>query len=109
VVVSEAGGEGFVEGAIYGQQFSVAIRASAIDDSEDYEECIVLFITIEPYIDVAGVPYDASDECVARYGALPGVAMMGQEHSALFTGHHVSTSQVLETISKVVAVVIKLL
>ncbi len=72
-VVDEVGGEGFVEGAAWGQPFVFEVRASGIADEQgELVDCVVILIQWQPYLDVAGVPYDAPLACVDEYGALPG-------------------------------------
>jgi hypothetical protein len=71
--VHEVGGEGFVEGAAWGTPFEFAVQASGIADADgELVDCVVVFIKWEPYLDVAGVPYDAPPACIDEYGALPG-------------------------------------
>jgi len=70
--VHEVGGEGFVEGAAWGQPFVFEVRASGIEQDGELVDCVVVILQWVPYLDVAGVPYDAPQACVDEYGALPG-------------------------------------
>ncbi len=77
--ISEVGGEGFVEGAAWGQPFVFEVRVSGIENPEsgELEDCVVVLLQWLPYLDIAGVPYDASPACIEEYGALPGFFRLG--------------------------------